>query len=173
MFFIFSKLFYFFIVPFNWVAILFFISVFIKNKQLKKKLVISIVVIIAIFSNPYIFYKVLHGWQINQAELKAGKQYQAGIILGGLTGSDRSGKSYFNEASDRFIQTLKLYNQGTIRKIVVTGGSGLLVGNELVEGNVLKEEFLKNKVNPADLIIENKSRSTYENAIFTKKFLIV
>ena len=45
------------------------------------------------------------------------------------------------------------------------------MGNELVEGNVLKEEFLKNKVNPADLIIENKSRSTYENAIFTKKIL--
>ena len=171
MFFILSKLLYFLIVPFNWVVILFFISVFIKNKQLKKKLVISIIVIIATFSNPYIFYKTLYAWQINQSELKAGKQYQAGIILGGLTDSDRSGKSYFNEAGDRFIQTLKLYNQGVIKKIIVTGGSGLLVGNEPVEGNVLKEEFLKNKVNPSDLIIENKSRSTYENAIFTKKII--
>ena len=129
------------------------------------------VVTIVIFSNPYIFYKILHAWQINHSELQVGKQYQAGIILGGLTGSDRSGESYFNEASDRFIQTLKLYNQGIIKKIVVTGGSGLLVGNELVEGNVLKEEFLKNKVKPEDLIIESKSRSTYENAIFSKKIL--
>ncbi len=128
-------------------------------------------VIITIFSNPYIFYKTLHAWQINKSELQTGKQYQAGIILGGLSGYDRDGNSYFNEASDRFIQTLKLYNQGTIKKIIVTGGSGLLVGNEPKEGDILKVEFLKNKVNPADLIIESKSRSTYENAIFTKKII--
>jgi uncharacterized SAM-binding protein YcdF (DUF218 family) len=171
MFFFFSKLLYFIIVPFNWVAILFFISVFAKNKRLKKKLLISIVVIVAIFSNPYIFYKALNAWQINKAELQRNKQYQAGIILGGLYGTDRKGNSHFNEAGDRFIQTLKLYNQGTIKKIVVTGGSGLLIGSEPLEGDGLKEEFLKNKVKPEDLIIENKSRSTYENAIFTKKIL--
>lgn len=132
---------------------------------------ISIIAIIIIFSNPYIFYKTLHAWQINTSELQVGKQYQAGIILGGLTNFDKSGNGYFNESSDRFIQTLKLYNQGIIKKIVVTGGSGLLLGNEPVEGNVLKEEFLKNKVSSADLIIENKSRSTYENAIFTKEII--
>ncbi len=171
MFYILSKLLYFLIVPFNWVAILFFISVFAKNKQLKKKLLVSIVVIVAIFSNPYIFYKTLQAWQINKAELQPNKQYQAGIILGGLSGFDRKGNSYFNEASDRFIQTLKLYNQGTIKKIVVSGGGGLYESKNPVEGDLLREEFLKNKVNVADLIIENKSRSTYENAIFTKKIL--
>lgn len=173
MFYIISKLLFFLIVPFNWVAILFFISVFTKNKKIKRKLFISIITIFLIFSNPYIFYKTLHAWQINKSELQTGRQYQAGIILGGLSGFDRDGNSYFNEASDRFIQTLKLYNQGTIKKIVVTGGGGLYTTNEKepVEGDLLKIEFLKNKVAPADLIIENRSRNTYENAIFTKKIL--
>jgi uncharacterized SAM-binding protein YcdF (DUF218 family) len=171
MFYILSKLLYFLVVPFNWVVILFIISLFIKNKGIKKKLLVSIITITAIFSNPYIFYKILYAWQIHTSELLPNKTYQAGIILGGLSSFDREGNNYFNEASDRFIQTLKLYNQGIIKKIVVTGGSGLLVGSEPQEGNILKEEFLKNKVNPADLIIESKSKNTYENAIFTKKLL--
>jgi uncharacterized SAM-binding protein YcdF (DUF218 family) len=171
MFYIVSKLLYFLVVPFNWVAILLFISVLTKNKKLQKKLQVSIIVILIIFSNPYLFYKLLHAWQINKSELQKNKQYQAGIILGGLSGYDRSGNSYFNEAGDRFIQTLKLYNQGTIKKIIVTGGGGLYENKNPVEGDLLREEFLKNKVSAADLIIENKSRSTYENAIFTKKIL--
>ena len=171
MFFILSKLLYFLIVPFNWVAILLFFYVFTKNKQLKRKLGISMVVIIVIFSNPYIFYKTLHAWQIDHSELQPNKQYQAGIVLGGYFDTDKEGLSYFNGASDRFIQTLKLYNQGTIKKIVVTGRTGFQLSNTSKEDTTLKEEFLKNKVNAADLIIESKSRSTYENAIFTKQIL--
>lgn len=171
MFFFLSKLLFFLIVPFNWVILLCITYLIVKNKKLKKRLLIAIVTITIVFSNPFIFFKVLHAWQITKPELLVGKQYQVGIILGGLTSFDRSGNGYFNEASDRFIQTLKLYNQGIIKKIVVTGGSGLLLGKEPVEGNVLKEEFLKNKVNANDLIIENRSRNTYENAIFTKIFL--
>lgn len=171
MFYLLSKLLAFLLIPFNWIVLLFIIFLIVKNKAVKKKLMASIIIIFIIFSNPYLFYKVSHAWQINEPKMIRGKQYAGGIILGGLTSFDKNGTGYFNEAGDRFIQTLKLYNQHIIQKIIVTGGSGIIIGNEPVEGNFLQQEFLKNKVNPQDLIIENKSRNTFENAVFTKHIL--
>ncbi|MBC7650658.1 MAG: YdcF family protein, partial [Deinococcales bacterium] len=127
--------------------------------------------IFIIFSNPFLYYKILYAWQINEPNLEKGKQYEAGILLGGMTMFNKNGKGYFNDREDRFMQTLKLYNQGVIKKIIVSGGSGQLLGNEPAEAVFLQQQFLANNVKPSDIFIESKSRSTFENALFSKHIL--
>ncbi len=171
MFFIVSKMLAFLLVPFNWIILLFVTFLIVKNKKIKKRLVVAMAVIFVVFSNPFLYKKAVYAWQINEPTITKGRQYEAGIVLGGMTMFDKNDKGYLNERSDRFTETLKLYHLGIIKKIVVSGGSGLLTGKEPPEANFLQQQFIANKVNPADIIVENKSRSTYENAVFSKQKL--
>jgi uncharacterized SAM-binding protein YcdF (DUF218 family) len=110
-------------------------------------------------------------WQFNKSTIEKGRQDEAGIVLGGLSMFDQNNQGYFTDQEDRFLQTLELYNQGIIKKIIISGGSGQLLKKEPPEADFLKEKFLLHKVKLTDIIIENKSRNTFENAVFTKKII--
>ncbi len=171
MFFVLSKIFAFLLIPFNWILLLFVIYLIVKNKTIKKRLLIGIVSIFIIFSNPFLFKTIVLNWQIKQSQLQQGKQYEAGILLGGMVSFDKDNKGHFGATADRFIQTEKLYHQGIIKRIVVTGGSGSLMQNEPVEADFIVQELIASGVKETDIIRENKSKNTFENAVFTKQIL--
>lgn len=171
MFFLLSKLFDFLMAPVSWLVILIIFMIFSKSKKIKKRLRISIVCILLIFSNHFIYRTIVVAWQPKPATLDKGIHYSAGILLGGFVVFDVNKNGYFNDAADRFIETVKLYHQGFIQKIVMTGGSGLLVHNEAKEADFVKNELMANGISEKDIIIEASSRNTFENAIFTKKIL--
>jgi uncharacterized SAM-binding protein YcdF (DUF218 family) len=76
-----------------------------------------------------------------------------------------------NKGSDRILHTVQLYRQGKVRKILISGGSGKLLGEAIPEAFELAEIFKLCGVPSSDLILENRSMNTRENAIFTKKLL--
>jgi uncharacterized SAM-binding protein YcdF (DUF218 family) len=69
---------------------------------------------------------------------------------------------------DRFIQTANLYHRGIIKKIIVSGGTGSLIQKEPPEASYLRQQLIDNGVNPAAIYMDNRSRNTYENAVFSK-----
>ncbi|MEI6264450.1 MAG: YdcF family protein [Sphingobacteriia bacterium] len=107
-------------------------------------------------------------WQTPQTVIQENKQYSVGILLGGFTMYDRFDTGYFGNNADRFIQAANLYHTGRIKKILMTGGVGKLLQNEPTEAAFVKRELLRNGINAEDIIIEDRSRNTYENAIFSK-----
>ncbi len=171
MFFIVSKLLFFLLVPFNWLLVLLIIFIITKNKRIKKYSLITIAIIFIVFGNNYLYQKVTYAWQINQSGIEPGKHYQAGILLGGISMFDKHGKGYLNQSCDRFTETLKLYQQGVIKYIVVSGGSGQLSMEEPSEADFLQQELIANKVDPSAIFIENKSKNTFENASFSKRVM--
>jgi uncharacterized SAM-binding protein YcdF (DUF218 family) len=110
-------------------------------------------------------------WQSAPVSMPDTARYSTGIILGGLSGYDRKNQGFFSLAADRFIQTANLYHRGIIEKILITGGTGSLLQREPPEAFFLKQEFIRNGVRENDIIIEPRSRNTYENAIFSKQIL--
>ena len=53
-------------------------------------------------------------------------------ILGGMTSIDPlTGRTSYGSSIDRLLQGIILYKQGTIKKILITSGSGILLGNEV------------------------------------------
>ncbi len=171
MFFIFSKILFFLISPVTWMGGFFLFILFSKNQNLKRKLTKLIVAIAVLFSNPYLYrFAVMH-WQTNPVELSTQKVYEAGILLGGFSGYDRKNHGFFNNTSDRFIQATNLYHQGIIKKIIMTGGDGSLSQDVPSETFFVSEQLIKNGVSKDAIILENKSRNTYENAIFTKRII--
>jgi len=168
MFFILSKILYFLLVPFWWVVILLVWRWLSKNPKLKKRLLVISITILILFTNPFFFQTVSLWWQPSPVELPANTTYEAGIILGGLSGYDKNERGHFGNNADRFIQTANLYHQGIIKKIIVSGGTGKLSQNEPAESFFLRKQFIANGIPDSAIIIESRSRNTYENAIFSK-----
>jgi uncharacterized SAM-binding protein YcdF (DUF218 family) len=169
MFFILSKILFFFILPVTWVAVLLIWAKLTKKPRLKKRLFIVAIIVSIVFSNPFLYRSAVMSLQMPRVDLPDGKVYEAGILLGGLAGYDKYNKGYFGENADRFIQTANLYHRGIIKKIIISGGNGSLYLYALPEAIYLREQFLENGVADSAIIMETKSRNTYENALFSKE----
>lgn len=124
------------------------------------------------FSNPFIIHKIILAWQYPMKQMQANDQYETGILLAGFVGFETKTKQgYYGGASDRFIQTVRLYKLGHIKKILVTGGSGSIWRQEYKEADFVKEQLVEMGVDASAIIIDNQSRNTYENAVNTKQLL--
>lgn len=66
--------------------------------------------------------------------------------------------------------SIKLYDEGYSNTLLFTGGKNPIVNEK--EAYVMRKEAIRLKVPSKNIIVENKSISTYENAIFTKKILM-
>ncbi len=96
----------------------------------------------------------------------------AGIVVlgGGLEGAINLARGGYelNSGGDRFVETAVLARRYPDAKVVVTGGVGTLVLEG--EGDAVSAPRLLTALGIASdrLILEAKSRNTYENAVFTK-----
>lgn len=173
MFHILSKILAVFVSPFSWFFILLILSLIVKKSKLKKIFLISAIAIIYIFSNNFIFNSFVKLWDdkpVSEKNLK--NYYDYGIVLGGLASYNDDFKMInFHEASDRLLYAIKFYKEGKIGKIIISGGSAKLINNEIKEGDIIKEYMLSIEIPEEDIIIENQSRNSYENAKFTSELL--
>jgi uncharacterized SAM-binding protein YcdF (DUF218 family) len=172
MFFILSKLLYFLLSPFNWLLVLLVWILLTKNPGRKKKLGIAAICMFLFFSNPYIIHKITIGWQAKQKTFLPGEQYEAGILLAGFVGFEFKNKQgYYGAAADRFIQAVRLYKLGYIKKILITGGSGSILRQQYKEADFVTDQLQQMGVAAADILSDNQSRNTFENAVNSKKLL--
>ena len=92
------------------------------------------------------------------------------ILLGGFEDgaiTDSRGGLALNESAERLTETLRLARALPDSKVIFTGGSGSLFGGEGM-GSEIRKFFVDAGIEPGRIVIENLSRNTYENAMFTK-----
>ncbi len=171
MYFILSKVLLFLLVPLLWIFVLLVIALFVKNTKCRKRILIASVIVLYIFSTPFLLNQVARAWSIEPFLAKEPKVYSCAIVLGGFSGPDKNNNGYFNGAADRFIQGLKILTTGRAKHILITGGNGSLLPGQFSEGNWVKTQLDQLKIQDSSVLIENKSRNTIENAIFSKAVL--
>lgn len=97
------------------------------------------------------------------------------IVLGGAADADatfgRKAGLELNEAGDRVMAMLALARRYPEAKVVFTGGAGELIGSGVPEADAIKARIADYGLDPARIVIENRSRNTYENALFTKELV--
>lgn len=171
MFFILSKVLLVLIQPICWVLYLLVIAFIIKNPKLKKRLFIIALSLLYFFSNNVMVNEFSRMWDVTSATLKPGT-YSCAIVIGGFTSVDKNGKGYFNGAANRYISAVNLYETGKAKKLMISGGSGLLLqGSEFKEADFVLSQLRLLKIPDSSVLAENKSRNTWENAVFTKNVL--
>ena len=168
MFFIASKILAFLIKPIFWIFILLICALILKSKR--KKILYTTIFIFYIFTNSFIADSFSRAWEVPR--FNPTSTYDVGIILGGITDYDKITKAHnFNKNVDRLIDAEQLYHLGIIEKIMISGGNGMILKNEYLEANSIKNHLLKNKIPSEDILIENKSRNTKENATYSAVIL--
>ncbi len=171
MFFILSKILLLFIFPLTWVVVLALVSMLTKRPRRKRNFRIAAVVVFYLFSNNVLLNLFARSWDVPPTTIPAGARYSCAIVLGGFSSADRNEQGYFNLAGDRFIQGVKLYKQGIVSHILITGGNGNIVPGAFREGAWTVQQLSAMGVPPEAILIENNSRNTLENGAFTKQLL--
>jgi len=159
--------------PWIWFLSLLIIGIIIKKSKLKKYLLIISVSILFIFSNRFIFNNIEKLWEYEPIKTEnINSSYDYGIVLGGLASyNEEYNQINFHEASDRLFQALRLYKLGKIKKLIISGGSAKILQTEVKEADFIKTYLLEIGIPTEDILTENKSKNTFENAKFTAELL--
>jgi uncharacterized SAM-binding protein YcdF (DUF218 family) len=96
------------------------------------------------------------------------------IILGGavdtITSGDRHATS-LTDAGDRLTEAVALARRFPEAKIVFSGGDGALIYHGTTEAESAKRFFTRMGMDMNRIVFENRSRTTYENARYSKEML--
>jgi uncharacterized SAM-binding protein YcdF (DUF218 family) len=173
MFFILSKLLFYVVMPLTWIFIALFYALFTRHEKRRKKALIIATVLLLFFTNPFLSNEAWLAWEKPPTPIHKLQQYDAAIILTGITNQDKTPQDrvYTRRGADRVLNPLQLYKEGYVKKFIISGGSGSLTEKESTEASLLKQLLLYSGVPEADIITEEKSRNTHENAQFTKEVL--
>ncbi|MEP7171264.1 MAG: YdcF family protein, partial [Bacteroidota bacterium] len=174
MFFILSKILYFIFSPLNWIITILLIGLFSKKPRRKKNFITTGIVLLILFTNPFILNISIHAWEIPSCRIGSIKEaYDVGVVLGGAMRyyNSEMDRVVYGSSVDRLIQSISLYREGKIKKILVSGGSGLLLLQQYKEAELLKKVLLEMNIPDQDILIENQSKNTRENAFFSAQIL--
>lgn len=153
-------------------AILILVTVFASEKRLTLYLLLIILSfgVLSITPLPEMLMENLERQEAGSREISF-KEYA--IVLGGDNVHFIKNRNQFNyaESFERVGEALRLYREKRISKIILTGGNVVYDGQIVNEAKSASAWLEAMGVPAADLITEEKSRSTYENALFVKEIV--
>lgn len=179
MFYFFSKTLNYLLTPAGWLLLTLALATALRRPAQRRWLAGLALILFWLLGNSFLSNELAHWWAYPPAALPRPDSTRAvAVVLTGGTTNSRiaiaDGHPSLGPESDRLAQALYLYRRGVVTKILISGGIGTLpFGTRPIgdEGH-LGAGFLRLAgVAPADIILENKSVNTRENALFTKAVL--
>jgi len=172
MFFFLSKALLFLLSPFNWFIAVLALHLFWRREPWKTRYKWLTIGFFVFFTNTAILSEAFRMWEIPGTRISKVKSYDVGIVLTGMAewNSDLNVLS-IRRGSDRIWQALTLYHKGKIKKILITGDNGYVIDRGLHEATQFRDVLVSWGIPKQDIIVEEKSRNTHENALETKKIL--
>ncbi len=175
MFFAISKILSFAIKPVVWIIGLLFYAVWTRRPWRGRRAVVAALALLLLSTNRWITNEVVCAWEpetltANQIQ----EPYDIGIVLGGYSNlfiTPAHDRYNFSERANRFTQALELYRSGKVKKLLFTGGTGRLMQDGGSEAALLPPLLEKLGIPPTDVILEERSRNTWENAVFTREII--
>jgi uncharacterized SAM-binding protein YcdF (DUF218 family) len=172
MFFFLSKTLSYLVMPLTIVSGILLYGLITKKPKRKKKLLIIGVSVLLFLSNDFIANEIMAAWEIPARPISSLRKYKLAIVLTGTT-MDRlpNDRVYFTKGADRVTHTVQLFKEGLIEKILISGGSGKLAGEEEPEANKFRKAMLLMGIPDSVIIVENETRNTHESALEVKRLL--
>nr|WP_202049994.1 YdcF family protein [Microvirga mediterraneensis] len=99
-----------------------------------------------------------------------GKPVDGIILLGGsveAADSASRGMIVANESAERVLETIQLAHRYPGARILISGGGGTVFGDGTAEAPVIAAYFKSIGIDPARMLVEDRSRTTYENAAYS------
>ena len=99
-----------------------------------------------------------------------GKPVDGIILLGGSVDAQDSvnrGAIVVNEAAERLLDVVQLTRRYPDARLLIVGGGGTVFGDGTAESPVTASYMKSIGIDPARILIEERSRTTFENAVFS------
>lgn len=149
-----------------------YFAFFSKRSKRQKRGKILLIGITLFFSNTFIFKEVCRQWEVFGIPNSRLKKHEVAIVLTGMGEYNNDLKTLsIRRGGDRIWQTITLYKDHKVDKILITGDHGYLIDKGLHEASQLKRVLVNWGIPEKDIITEEKSRNTHENAVETAKIL--
>lgn len=178
MFFVLSKVFWFFIQPINLSLFLCLAGIaasWFGWRRLGGAAATAGLFVLAICAWTNIGALLLRPLEDRYARPLPPREKVAGIVVlgGGLEGAVNLARGGYelNAAGDRFVEAAALALRYPQAKVVISGGSGSLMLDGETDAATAPRLLTALGVSPERLVLEGKSRNTYENAIFTRELV--
>ena len=158
--------------PLTWVIVLTILGVL--GKPYSRRCRIAAVALLLFFTNPFFLNLAMRSWEIpGRAIHNITEPYDVAIVLGGSMRyyNGELERPVYSSSVDRLIQAISLYRKGKVKKILLTGGSGRISAPDEKESAILFGVLKDAGIPAADIILENESRNTYQNAVETARIL--
>ena len=124
-------------------------------------------------TNNALVNEALLAWEKPPIALNAVAPADAVVLLTGINNATKSphDRVYLARGADRLTHALWLYRAGRVRRIIISGGSGAVFSKGNTEAKDLATLLRLAAVPQQDILLEERSRNTRENAKFTKELL--
>ncbi|WP_303311739.1 YdcF family protein [Hymenobacter sp. BT730] len=175
MFFVHSKVLDWALMPAVWLVLLLLAAVLDRRVVWRRRWQLVALAVAIIGTNLALANAAMLAWELPPVPLSRVTPHDAGVLLTGVANGKKSphDRVYLSEGADRLLHTLWLYRAGRIRYIIISGGSGALQGSQRSEAAELAILLRLAAVPTARILIEDSSRNTHENALYTRKLLQV
>lgn len=163
----------FFLYPFTWVLILLVLALLTYNQKRRKRLLWWTFGLLLFFSNSFIVDEFVRLWETETTRLTdIDPQIKTAIVLGGGVFYDaETDMVKYGGNADRYLGVLKPYREGKIEKILVSGGAANYLEPNTREGEMLERLYLLCNIDKEDILLEDKSLNTHQNALYSKPIL--
>lgn len=173
MFFILSKLLDFLLKPIIWVLAMLVLAIWSRNTLRRKQLLIAVTTILFVFTNPFLSNEAWRWWEVPPTPIGQVAYHDVGIILTGFTDGNQllRDRVFTNKGADRVLHAITLFRKGKIGCFLISGGEGSVLTTLRAEADDIRQILLEAHIPDSLILVENKSRNTYENARFTAQLL--
>jgi uncharacterized SAM-binding protein YcdF (DUF218 family) len=172
-FFLLSKLLYYLLMPAMWLVALLLAALLTRQPGKRRRLLLAATVLAVVGTNLALSNEALKAWELAPVPLAAlPARADAAVLLTGITQDQRpNDRVYLGPGADRLTHALWLYRAGRVRHIVISGGSGSVLKVNNTEAHNLATLLRLAGVPARRILLEEKSRNTRENALFTQALL--
>lgn len=175
MFFLLSKLLEFVLAPLNWIIVMVLMALVYRRDPFRsRRWLVAAATLLILLSNPLLLYFAVRAWEVPAYRTNdLQRTYKVGVLLGGgMNNYDEAlDRPMYSQSVDRIMLTMTLYKQGKIEKILISGGSGFVLNRNFSEADRTRELFMMAGIPEEDIIVETRSRNTYENAVESARVL--
>lgn len=162
------------LLPSVWMVLVLVWSLLTRKTRTRKILQGLLAVMLLVFTNDFLVTRMFRLWEYPVVPIeKIEPAYDVAVVLGGFTDLTKQPRDrvYLSQGADRLMHALYLYRLGKVKKILGSGGSGIIDFHDAREAERIKDVLMLCQMDPADILMEPEARNTHENALYATRII--
>ena len=173
MFYVLSKILSFLTDPLTWIVACFILGVLLRKKPAKRVFFWTGIALFILMGNGALISLAERHWVRNVIRpLPEATHYEYALVQGGFADfNPATGKTQLFDEAERLIEPVRLYREGRVNKLMITGDGSIHDDRNPGSSKVFLEYLASLGVDTCDVILDTEARTTLESVNRTRELL--